>query len=171
MRELLDKDEFIEIFVDTPRDICIARDPKGLYKKALAGEIKNFTGVDQPYEVPEKPDSYSDAKATRRSKRPRESSRISPRISTSRVSTNPAIGRSEPTNCALGLSTVFAGGSQQVSHKHARRGSGAAPANRTSLRPVRIAASLSKPRAGARALVDFVCVIPVVAVLQNHCTI
>ncbi|MGO9135694.1 MAG: sulfate adenylyltransferase subunit CysN [Methylovirgula sp.] len=56
VRETLDVDEFIEIFVDTPRDICIARDPKGLYKKALAGEIKNFTGVDQPYEVPEKPE-------------------------------------------------------------------------------------------------------------------
>ena len=42
--------EFIEIFVDTPLETAIARDPKGLYKRALAGEIKNFTGVDQPYE-------------------------------------------------------------------------------------------------------------------------
>jgi bifunctional enzyme CysN/CysC len=53
VRELLDKGEFIEVFVDTPIDQCIARDPKGLYKRALAGEIKNFTGVDQAYEVPE----------------------------------------------------------------------------------------------------------------------
>ena len=53
VRETLTDGEFIEIFVDTPRDLCIARDPKGLYKKALAGEIKNFTGVDQPYEAPE----------------------------------------------------------------------------------------------------------------------
>jgi bifunctional enzyme CysN/CysC len=53
VRELLPKGEFIEIFVDTPLDECIARDPKGLYKRALAGEIKNFTGVDQPYESPE----------------------------------------------------------------------------------------------------------------------
>jgi bifunctional enzyme CysN/CysC len=53
VRELLNEGEFIEIFVDTPLETCIARDPKGLYKKALAGEIKNFTGIDQPYEVPE----------------------------------------------------------------------------------------------------------------------
>jgi len=53
VRELLETGEFIEIFVDTPLDECIARDPKGLYRRALAGEIKNFTGVDQPYEVPE----------------------------------------------------------------------------------------------------------------------
>ena len=45
--------EFIEVFVDTPLDICEERDPKGLYKKARAGEIKNFTGIDDPYEAPE----------------------------------------------------------------------------------------------------------------------
>jgi bifunctional enzyme CysN/CysC len=56
VRELLGKGEFVEIFVDTPLDVCIARDPKGLYEKALAGEIKNFTGIDQPYEPPEAPD-------------------------------------------------------------------------------------------------------------------
>ena len=53
VRELLEDGEFIEVFVDTPLEECVARDPKGLYKRALAGEIKNFTGVDQPYEVPE----------------------------------------------------------------------------------------------------------------------
>jgi bifunctional enzyme CysN/CysC len=52
-RELMDKGEFIEIFVDTPLDVCEARDPKGLYKKARAGEIKNFTGIDSEYEPPE----------------------------------------------------------------------------------------------------------------------
>jgi bifunctional enzyme CysN/CysC len=56
VRETLAEGEFIEIFVDTPREICIARDPKGLYKKALAGEIQNFTGVDQAYETPEAPE-------------------------------------------------------------------------------------------------------------------
>ncbi len=56
VRELLDENEFIEIFVDTPLEECIARDPKGLYRRALAGEIKNFTGVDQDYEVPENPE-------------------------------------------------------------------------------------------------------------------
>ena len=56
IRELLDSGEFIEVFVDTPIEQCIARDPKGLYRRALAGEIKNFTGVDQPYEVPENPE-------------------------------------------------------------------------------------------------------------------
>jgi bifunctional enzyme CysN/CysC len=58
VREQLDTDEFIEIFVDTPIEECIARDPKGLYRRALAGEIKNFTGVDQPYEVPENPELH-----------------------------------------------------------------------------------------------------------------
>ena len=58
VRELLEAGEFIEIFVDTPLEDCIARDPKGLYRRALAGEIKNFTGVDQPYEVPENPELH-----------------------------------------------------------------------------------------------------------------
>jgi bifunctional enzyme CysN/CysC len=61
VRELLDAGEFVEIFVDTPLEECIARDPKGLYKRALAGEIKNFTGVDQPYETPENPEIRLDA--------------------------------------------------------------------------------------------------------------
>jgi bifunctional enzyme CysN/CysC len=52
-RELAAPGEFIEIYVETPLETAIARDPKGLYKRALAGEIKNFTGVDQPYEAPE----------------------------------------------------------------------------------------------------------------------
>ncbi|MEM0983839.1 MAG: adenylyl-sulfate kinase [Planctomycetota bacterium] len=45
--------EFIEVFVDTPLEVCEERDPKGLYKKARAGEIKGFTGIDDPYEAPE----------------------------------------------------------------------------------------------------------------------
>ena len=53
--------EFIEIYVSTPLEIAIARDPKGLYKRALAGEIKNFTGVDQPYEAPEAAELTLDA--------------------------------------------------------------------------------------------------------------
>ncbi len=47
-------DDFIEIFVNTPIEECIERDPKGLYKKARAGEISGFTGIDDPYEEPEK---------------------------------------------------------------------------------------------------------------------
>jgi len=47
---------FCEVFVDTPLEVCEARDPKGLYKKARAGEIKGFTGIDDPYEAPEKPE-------------------------------------------------------------------------------------------------------------------
>ena len=47
---------FIEVFVDTPVEVCIQRDVKGLYKKALAGEIKNFTGIDDPYEPPLAPE-------------------------------------------------------------------------------------------------------------------
>lgn len=52
VRALVKEDEFIEIFVDTPLEVCESRDPKGLYKKARAGEIKNFTGIDSPYEKP-----------------------------------------------------------------------------------------------------------------------
>jgi bifunctional enzyme CysN/CysC len=47
---------FVEVFVDTPLDVCEARDPKGLYAKARAGEITGFTGIDDPYEAPEAPD-------------------------------------------------------------------------------------------------------------------
>jgi bifunctional enzyme CysN/CysC len=52
-RELVGPGEFIEVFVDTPIDVCMERDPKGLYRKARDGEIKNFTGIDSPYEAPE----------------------------------------------------------------------------------------------------------------------
>ena len=51
-RELVAAGEFVEVFVDTPLEVCEARDPKGLYEKARAGEIKNFTGIDSPYEAP-----------------------------------------------------------------------------------------------------------------------
>jgi len=52
-REVAAAGEFIEIYVEAPLETVIARDPKGLYKRALAGQIKNFTGIDQPYEEPE----------------------------------------------------------------------------------------------------------------------
>jgi bifunctional enzyme CysN/CysC len=55
-RELVGDGEFIEIFVDTPLEECVRRDPKGLYARAQGGQIKNFTGIDSPYEVPEKPE-------------------------------------------------------------------------------------------------------------------
>ncbi|TLX70622.1 sulfate adenylyltransferase subunit CysN [Pseudomonas nicosulfuronedens] len=55
-RELLEGDEFIEIFVDTPLAIAEERDPKGLYKKARRGELKHFTGIDSPYEAPQSPE-------------------------------------------------------------------------------------------------------------------
>lgn len=48
--------EFIETYVECPVEVCIQRDVKGMYKKALAGEIKNFTGIDDPYEAPENPE-------------------------------------------------------------------------------------------------------------------
>ena len=56
VRDTAAEGEFLEIFVEAPLETVIARDPKGLYKRALAGEIKNFTGVDQPYEAPEAPE-------------------------------------------------------------------------------------------------------------------
>jgi len=56
VRNTLNEGEFIEIFVDTPIEVCEQRDPKGLYKKARAGEIKGFTGIDDPYEEPVAPE-------------------------------------------------------------------------------------------------------------------
>jgi bifunctional enzyme CysN/CysC len=58
VRNLVDASEFIEVFVDTPVEDCIKRDPKGLYAKAKAGQLKNFTGVDAPYEAPEQPEVH-----------------------------------------------------------------------------------------------------------------
>ena len=52
VRELVESEEFIEVFIDTPLEVCEGRDPKGLYKKARNGEIANFTGISSPYEVP-----------------------------------------------------------------------------------------------------------------------
>ena len=57
-RQILDDNEFVEVFVDTPLAVCEQRDPKGLYKKARAGEIKNFTGIDDPYEAPANPEIH-----------------------------------------------------------------------------------------------------------------
>ncbi len=58
VREMMEENEFIEVFIDTPFEECVKRDPKGLYARALKGEIKNFTGVDSPYEVPERADIH-----------------------------------------------------------------------------------------------------------------
>jgi adenylylsulfate kinase len=49
-------DDFIEVFINTPLEVCEQRDPKGLYKQARAGKIKNFTGIDDPYEAPAAPE-------------------------------------------------------------------------------------------------------------------
>jgi bifunctional enzyme CysN/CysC len=58
IRGLVGEGEFIEVFVDTPIEECVQRDPKGLYSKAKAGKIKNFTGIDAPYERPEAPELH-----------------------------------------------------------------------------------------------------------------
>jgi bifunctional enzyme CysN/CysC len=58
VRRLVADDEFIEVFVDTPIEACMQRDPKGLYAKAKAGKLKNFTGVDAPYEAPDDPEIH-----------------------------------------------------------------------------------------------------------------
>jgi adenylylsulfate kinase len=55
-RQIIGTDRFIEVFVSTPLAICEKRDPKGLYQKARAGELKNFTGISDPYEAPDAPD-------------------------------------------------------------------------------------------------------------------
>lgn len=56
VRQLFPAAEFVEVFVDTPLWVCEQRDPKGLYKKARAGQIPNFTGIDSPYEAPKTPE-------------------------------------------------------------------------------------------------------------------
>ena len=60
VRELVDEGEFIEVFIDTPLEVCESRDPKGLYKKARAGEIKHFTGIDSAYQPPVNPEIILD---------------------------------------------------------------------------------------------------------------
>ncbi len=57
-RAKLAANEFIEVYIDTPINICEQRDPKGLYKKARAGEIKDFTGIDSSYDIPENPELH-----------------------------------------------------------------------------------------------------------------
>ncbi|HYH37438.1 MAG TPA: adenylyl-sulfate kinase, partial [Azospirillum sp.] len=57
-RALLAEGEFLEVFVDAPLDVCEARDPKGLYQKARAGQLPNFTGISSPYEAPEAPEIH-----------------------------------------------------------------------------------------------------------------
>jgi adenylylsulfate kinase len=58
VRELIGEGRFFEVFVDTPLAVCEARDPKGLYKKARAGELRNFTGIDSAYEYPDAPEIH-----------------------------------------------------------------------------------------------------------------
>jgi len=59
-RALVEEDEFLEVYVETPLALAEERDPKGLYKKARRGELKNFTGIDSPYEPPENPEILVD---------------------------------------------------------------------------------------------------------------
>jgi adenylylsulfate kinase len=56
VRQIIGNDAYVEVFVDAPIELCEQRDVKGLYKKARAGEVKNFTGIDSPYEKPQHPD-------------------------------------------------------------------------------------------------------------------
>jgi bifunctional enzyme CysN/CysC len=63
-RDLVHKDEFCEVFVDTPLDVAEQRDTKGLYRKARRGDLKNFTGIDSPYEPPENAEVRIDTVAT-----------------------------------------------------------------------------------------------------------
>jgi adenylylsulfate kinase len=58
VKNIVGAETFVEVFVDAPLEICEQRDVKGLYKKARAGEVRNFTGIDSPYEAPESPDIH-----------------------------------------------------------------------------------------------------------------
>ena len=62
-RDLMEADEFFEVFIDAPLEVCEARDPKGLYARARKGEIAHFTGIDSPYEAPESPELRLDTTA------------------------------------------------------------------------------------------------------------
>lgn len=64
VRAMLPAGDFIEVYVKAPLEVCESRDPKGLYKKARAGEIKGFTGIDDPYEEPLRPEIVVDSAAT-----------------------------------------------------------------------------------------------------------
>ena len=57
---MIEPGEFVEVFVDTPLSVAEERDVKGLYAKARSGKLKNFTGIDSPYEVPSKPELHID---------------------------------------------------------------------------------------------------------------
>ncbi|MGL5788149.1 MAG: adenylyl-sulfate kinase [Bacteroidales bacterium] len=61
--EIIGQDDFVEVYIDTPLSVCEERDVKGLYKKARAGEIKEFTGISSPFEAPENPDLRIDTSA------------------------------------------------------------------------------------------------------------
>jgi adenylylsulfate kinase len=61
IKEIVGEDKFVEVYVSTPLEVCEVQDVKGLYKKARAGEIKDFTGIDAPYEVPKHPAISIDA--------------------------------------------------------------------------------------------------------------
>ena len=56
VRDMIGADRFVEVFVNTPLEVCEKRDAKGMYAKARRGEIRNFTGIDDPYEAPTSPD-------------------------------------------------------------------------------------------------------------------
>jgi len=58
VRDMVPSGQFSEVFVDSSLEVCKERDPKGMYRKALRGEIKQFTGIDSPYEVPDKPEVH-----------------------------------------------------------------------------------------------------------------
>jgi adenylylsulfate kinase len=58
VKNIVGASNYVEVFVDAPIEVCEQRDVKGLYKKARAGEVRNFTGIDSPYEAPEKPDIH-----------------------------------------------------------------------------------------------------------------
>jgi adenylyl-sulfate kinase len=60
VRGMVEDGEFIEIFIDTPIEVCESRDPKGLYKRARSGEIPEFTGISSPYEAPQRPEIHID---------------------------------------------------------------------------------------------------------------
>ena len=69
VRHMVGADHFVEVFVDTPLEVCERRDSKGMYAKARRGEIKGFTGIDDPYEAPEHPEITLDTVVTSRRRR------------------------------------------------------------------------------------------------------
>jgi PmbA protein len=124
VRALVPEGDFVEIFVDTPLEECVERDPKGLYAKAMAGTIRNFTGIDSPYEPPDSPELHLET----RGKTVEKLAMKDPRVTKSDgsgygegereifIANSNGVSKSYKTSsCSVGVSIVCEKGEQRTS--------------------------------------------------------